>query len=97
MLRPFNPIFEETPRRTRVKHGGVGPTPGTVEARQAGCICPGRVGHRDAYGNEGFTVYDECARHGTEARREQIRLIREDSRRFMEWLDKYDSAKGITT
>ena len=73
-----------------VLHGGVGPTPGTQEARALGCSCPGDVGDPDRWGQlGGHTVDNECPLHGREARRQVEREARESFLRLMADTETY--------
>jgi len=70
-----------------VLHGGPGPTPGTKEAVDQGCTCPGDVGDLDNYGREGgHTVNELCSLHGKEARRKLAGDIRKEKNGDFRWL-----------
>ena len=72
-----------------VQHGGLGPCPGSDEARDNGCTCPGDVGDPDRWGRlGGFTVDNHCTLHGKAARAEANRQWRKEWRQNMADLEQ---------
>jgi len=76
---PFSGAVEV--KRFIVLHDGPNPIPGTEEARLKGCICPGKIGDKDRWGFEGYTVDELCPLHGREARIKLIEQFRLASNR----------------
>jgi len=60
-----------------VQHGGIGPAPGSEEARKQGCMCPGKRGEFDKWRRPGgYTVNETCVVHGRAARTAHLNEVR---------------------
>lgn len=72
MSTSFDPLWGNPLEHTySVKYGGIGPIPGTEEAIQQGCVCPGEVGDLDKRGHPGgYTVDKGCPLHGQKAQKQ---------------------------
>lgn len=68
-----------------VRHGGIGPIPGSEKARRKRCTCPGDIGDKDRWGVPGFTVDNLCRIHGHVARRLANEMARQEMRRLLRY------------